>query len=108
MTFKIEYHSNGNINRKASVEPVFYHLLSDGRCHRRQDVLDKIDCLLNLPPGEIERRDASGSLAWGKTVGAMISRWKTEGWLIDNNPQAVYQLTSRGLTELKAEFGQSR
>ena len=108
MTFETKYHPNGDINRKASVEPILYDLLSDGRCHRRQDVLDKIDRLLNLPPGEIKRLDAGGSLAWGKTVGTMISRWKAKGWLVDNNPLAVYQLTSSGLTELKAKFGRSR
>ena len=108
MTFEIKYHNNGEINRKASVEPVFYHLLSDGSCHHRSDILEKIDCLLNLPLGEIKRRDAGGSLAWGKTVGTMSSRWKDRGWMVDDNPRAVYQLTSRGFTELKARFGRSR
>ena len=108
MTFEIKYHPNGDINRKASVEPILYDLLSDGCCHRRQDVLNKIDCLLNLPRGEIKRRDAGGSLAWGKTVGTMISRWKAEDWLVDDNPRAVYQLTSSGLTKLKEKFGRSR
>lgn len=108
MTFEIKYHPNGDINRKATVGTVLYDLLSDGRCHHRHDVLDKIDCLLNLPDGEIKRRDASGDLAWGKTVGTMISRWKAKGWLVDDNPKAVYQLTSSGLTKLKEKFGRSR
>ena len=108
MTFEIKYHDDGEINRRKSVKSVFYYLLSDGRCHHRNDILAKIDCLLNLPPGEIDRRDASGDLAWGKTVGTMISQWKDRGWIVDDNPRAVYQLTNRGLTELKARFGRSR
>ena len=108
MIFEIEYHPNGDINRSGSVKPVFYYLLSDGGCHRKDDILAKIDCLLNLPPGEINRRDASGDLAWGKTLGTMNSGWKAKGWTVDDNPKAVYQLTSSGLTELKAKFGRSR
>ena len=108
MTFKIKYHPNGDINRSGSVKPVFYYLLSDGACHHRRDILAKIDCLLNLPPGEINRRDASGDLAWGKTLGTMNNRWKDQGWTVDDNPEAVYQLTSSGLTELKKKFGRSR
>lgn len=108
MAFEIKYHRNGDINRSGSVKPVFYYVLSDGGCHHRHDILDKIDCLLNLPPGEIERLDASGSSAWGKTLGSMNSQWKREGWTVDDNPKAVYQLTSSGLTELKGKFGRSR